>query len=1057
MRSSRKSLGLRASSRFGASLLGAVGKKSRRRDSRRKLRSQLMVENLEHRNLLAALVGVDFDETSASVPGNWASIGTASTPASVASLTDEDGNATPYDLTITGAGGGVTGAAAVITASTLPTHTSSLAGLDGQVFAGVNTTTLTWSGLTDGADYEVYVFGLEGFYQSIQQDVTITADGSAISFPQNFNNSDLFINDQVGSNSLPLSSYAKVVTVGASGEIVIDVAPAPFTLDVSLGGVAIREVSEAPELTLSISPPSVSEGAGAAAALGTVTRNTPATGDLVVNLTSDDTSEATVPASVTILNGNTFATFPIAAVQDGVADQIQSVTITATDSTAVHASDSGVLDVVDDDAVLGVRIVDSFGDDASAVLESAGTGELFVEVSRIGSTSGLLTVDLLNDQQTKLSLPASIDIPNGDSSVTVGIEVLDNASDDATVDATITASAATYVDGVDSVAVVDDDVISDLIVDIPPSSLSEQGAGTTATVSRPAAGLTVSHVNRGISASDSGSVESVFDNTFGAFDPADIVREDPGDPGTVLHEVGTQSAIDSLGFDGTAFATLYPDSDALEPIVDSSVFDIFFDLATTHTFSLNGSVTATADGAEALAFMELSGPGLGIPLFFSELENDLNVGGTSDITVAAGTYTLTPGTYRFLAMVEGRTAGVDALAEADAELDFDFQLFAEELTVNLASDSSELSHSAVVSIPGYVFGMADMPQVSFSVDPVDDGVVDGDQDVTLTATAADHGNGADSVTVTDSNSAAVTVESASADEGDAISFTVTLDNAVEGPFTVDVSFAGGNATAGDLPLTSPEDYDSQTVQLSFTGNAGEQHSFTVATLDDGIPEANETFDVSLSASNLLVNDSDTAVGTITDDDAASVTVEDMSVAEGGGLTFTVSLDFAVSAGFNVNVTLGGGSATGGASLLVSPEDYDNVVAALSFTGTASETHSFTVDTLDDALIEGTETFTVSLDATDPAITDSDTATGTITDDDAAGFTVNETDGYTLVFEDGSTDTFSVQLDAQPVSDVVILVSSNDNGEATVDKSSLTFTGADWDDPNGSRSPVWMIP
>jgi hypothetical protein len=60
-----------------------------------------------------------------------------------------------------------------------------------------------------------------------------------------------------------------------------------------------------------------------------------------------------------------------------------------------------------------------------------------------------------------------------------------------------------------------------------------------------------------------------------------------------------------------------------------------------------------------------------------------------------------------------------------------------------------------------------------------------------------------------------------------------------------------------------------------------------------------------------------------------------------------------------------------------------VVATLNFAGTAGETQQFTVATLDDALLEGTETFTASLNASDALITDTDTGTGTITDNDTA--------------------------------------------------------------------------
>jgi len=116
---------------------------------------------------------------------------------------------------------------------------------------------------------------------------------------------------------------------------------------------------------------------------------------------------------------------------------------------------------------------------------------------------------------------------------------------------------------------------------------------------------------------------------------------------------------------------------------------------------------------------------------------------------------------------------------------------------------------------------------------------------------------------------------------------------------------------------------------------------------------------------------------------AAVTVNNVSAAEGSGLTFTVTLDNAVAGAFSVNVTLTDVTASGGAAPLVAPEDYDNVVAALNFAGTAGETQQFTVATLDDAVLEGTETFTVLLNATDPLVTDTDTGIGTLTDNDSA--------------------------------------------------------------------------
>lgn len=63
-----------------------------------------------------------------------------------------------------------------------------------------------------------------------------------------------------------------------------------------------------------------------------------------------------------------------------------------------------------------------------------------------------------------------------------------------------------------------------------------------------------------------------------------------------------------------------------------------------------------------------------------------------------------------------------------------------------------------------------------------------------------------------------------------------------------------------------------------------------------------------------------------------------------------------------------------------------------------------------------------------------------------GFTVTPGSVAPTVTEAGSTETFTVVLDTQPASNVVINVRSGDVTEATVDKTALTFTSANWNTP-----------
>ena len=129
-----------------------------------------------------------------------------------------------------------------------------------------------------------------------------------------------------------------------------------------------------------------------------------------------------------------------------------------------------------------------------------------------------------------------------------------------------------------------------------------------------------------------------------------------------------------------------------------------------------------------------------------------------------------------------------------------------------------------------------------------------------------------------------------------------------------------------------------------------------------------------------------------------------------------------------------------------------VTSTLTFSPLNWDTpQTVTVTGVDDSLIDGNIDSTITIAVID-AISDDDfdavadqTVTATTTDDDVAGFTVAETGGSTEVAESGTTDTFTVVLDAQPASDVVLDITSSDTGEATV-TSTLTFTPANWDTP-----------
>ncbi len=296
-------------------------------------------------------------------------------------------------------------------------------------------------------------------------------------------------------------------------------------------------------------------------------------------------------------------------------------------------------------------------------------------------------------------------------------------------------------------------------------------------------------------------------------------------------------------------------------------------------------------------------------------------------------------------------------------------------------------------------------------------------------------------TILNDDAAAVTIADVSGNEnGGSVTVTATLDNAVQGGFTVDVSTSDGTATTGDSDYTS---ITSET--LTFAGNAGETQTFTFVPTGDTKLESNETVTFSqsnLASTALAVNITDGATGTILNDDAASVTIADVSGNENGGsITVTATLDNAVQGGFTVDVSTSDGTATTGDS------DYTSITSeTLTFAGTAGETQTFTFVPTGDTKLESNETVTFSqsnLASTTLSVNITDGATGTILNDDAAAVTIADVSGN----EDDGAITVTATLDNAVQGGFSIDVNTTDGTATTVDNDytsitseTLNFTG-----------------
>ncbi len=156
------------------------------------------------------------------------------------------------------------------------------------------------------------------------------------------------------------------------------------------------------------------------------------------------------------------------------------------------------------------------------------------------------------------------------------------------------------------------------------------------------------------------------------------------------------------------------------------------------------------------------------------------------------------------------------------------------------------------------------------------------------------------------------------------------------------------------------------------------------------------------------------------------------------ITFTVSLSDPTSETVTVDYATSDDTAKAG-------NDYIAASGTLVF---APQETSKNIDiTINgDVIDEGDETFQINLSNPSHAEIEGVQGVGTITNDDTAGITITETEGTTKVAETGTTDIFTIALNTQPESDVVLKITSEDTGEVTLDKTTLTFTPTNWNNP-----------
>ena len=205
-------------------------------------------------------------------------------------------------------------------------------------------------------------------------------------------------------------------------------------------------------------------------------------------------------------------------------------------------------------------------------------------------------------------------------------------------------------------------------------------------------------------------------------------------------------------------------------------------------------------------------------------------------------------------------------------------------------------------------------------------------------------------------------------------FTLTRSGDLSLPSYVDYFTSDGTAT------TSDSDYNYINGTATFNVDS-DTTTVTVTVNGDVVTENDETFFVYLTnpVHGTLVDEQ--GQGTITNDDFASLSINDVTQSEGNSgttdFTFTVTLSAASALPVSVDFATADGTAT------TADSDYVANSGTLNFTGTAGETQMIIVKVNGDTILENHDIFYVNLSNPVNIDISKSQGIGTILDDDGA--------------------------------------------------------------------------
>ncbi len=696
--------------------------------------------------------------------------------------------------------------------------------------------------------------------------------------------------------------------------------------------------------------------------------------ELDVTLSSNDPTEAQLPAGVTIPAGASSVFVPLQIIDDTLVDGNQPVQLEAI--ADFHVSSTVSITIADEDlAALSISI------DSPAVAESGGAGQIVVH-RNVADTLLPLSVILTADLANQLLLPNAITIPAGQRSTSVTFSTIDNAIVDGDRTVTLQAAASGFLADQTPVSIIDDDVALTISLDnstlgesdAPPTTMLEDlGARLAAESFDNGSALAGGFVSRGLHLNNS------FNPTFGSWGGWAVSNTtDTETPGFQ----NQYSAVAGGGAGGSAtyaVASAFPGGTAptisiVSPLSGRAIESL---MVTNTTYAAR----SMRDGdAFAKKFGGVSGddPDFFLLTIDGRDDNDASVGtvefyladfrfadnsqdyivdqwtkvDTSSLTTASrlefslsssdvGTFGMNTPAY-FAADQITRTDNEASVVTATVTRTDDDLSFPLVVTIS-SDDATETELPSSVTIP------SGSVSATFRIRSVDDAVVDGDQQARITVSASTHVPAAVTLTVQDDDAPALTLtatgetvsESAGSSAGQLLIHRNTQD--VASPLTIQLTVTGNDLVLPDT-VTIPSGKASWTVQLGATDNVihDGDRSATVTAAADGFAS---------SGVSLIIQDDDLAAVVVNQSDG-DTTISELL----GQDSFQVSLASRPLSDVFVSVVYSSDDLTLDADRLRFAPDLWNVPQTV------------TADGIPDLLWEETETVVVTL-AVDAATSD----------------------------------------------------------------------------------------